>query len=664
MKWTSLLTALLFSLSVHADLEPRLVKKSGDVEIPPGMHLVRDRTGARWLLPEDMDTPPEREVQVEYYKNANKPRVTDRIGNHEVLDQPISALDAVVSTNAQDARSLMQRLPKAFAELMHLEKAANMHANTSNDLKSLGVFGPAEFTTFKVPYIPIPVEDMEFARISNYATPETRRLLEFEGTVNGKRGKFIRFFIHPNYVKSYADLISKFGIVYHYEGLSSSSPRSLIVMDPNKPNEVHWVKVSLHKKLDGSVRINTDKKARRAIIMSEAINEVPKNEMNKYGVSFMLEPAAFQPKGKIASTIHREVAPDLLNPAPGTKWIPAFILQNTGEHAVPGLNLEDMMRASRMAPGDFVRERIVRPLLRSYLAMGMKEGLPGELHTQNFYYELRQTPDGWVPTGNVKFKDNDGFRFDTELAMRSRRNLGFFSEFDAPFAWGKFSNALGTGAEGIPFIGSWYYKLIRNVNGFETLSAYMLRALSQIDPSGAWSKDSVQLMFDDIAAEEARKITGVEITRADYGYGADKGLNKIINTYRAQLSLIEDVSQKADAELQSVLKAEFERLRAAERVSALRRSVSKDAYFLAHQMKDGSIIIEARTPKTTQANPDPTIGFAMVESPKTQEGRAAHRRVGALLERYYARQSTQDRRTDQQRSAAPGRAALCRGMYL
>lgn len=645
--WLILLTTLLLSVASFAQLEPRLVKKSGDIEVPEGMHLVRDRTGARWLLPLEMQTPPEREVEIEYFRNRNQPRVVDRIGMHEVLDQPKSALDTVVSTDASETRNVMTRLPEVLADVMNLEKGANLHARTSNDLKSLGVFGPAQFTTFEVPYIPIPLEEMEFARISDYARPETRELLEFTGTVKGRRGKFIRFFIHPNYVHSYADLIAKFGIVYHYHAVSSSSPRSLIVMDSDPAKtDVHWVKVSLHKKLDGSVRINTDKKARRAIIMSEAINEVPKAQMAEYGVSFMLEPAAFQPKGKIASTIHREVAPELVSPARGTRWIPAFILQNTGEHAVPGLNLTDMIRASGMAPGDFVQEMLVRPLLRGYLSMGIREGLPGELHTQNFYYEVRKTRRGWVPTGKVLFKDNDGFRYDTEMALRSKRNMNFFARFDQPFIWGKFSNTLGTGAEGIPFLGSWYYKLIRNVNGFETLSAYMMRALEQIEPAGGWNKDRIQLLFDDVAAQEAKKITGVEISRADYGFGADKGLNKALNEFRTRLSQSVPDTQKADAELQTVLKAEWERLRAAERVSALRRSVSKDADFVAHRLPDGSMIIEARTPKITAKNPDPTIGFAMVESAETREGRGALRRIGALLDRLEARRGTETRATD------------------
>lgn len=609
-------------------LQPRQVPKTGDVEIPPGMHLVRDRAGLRWLLPVGMEKPPEREVEVRYFKTRETPTRKGRIGSHEVLSGPLNAEATVVTTDVEARESLMKRMPKAFAEVMYLEKAANLHALTSNDLKSLGVFAPAEFTTFKVPYIPIPVSEMEFAHLSDYARGDTKSLVEFE---KGGR-KYVRFFVHPNYVNAYAELIERHGIVYHYDAMTTSSPRSLIVMDAEKPGEVHWVKVSIHKEIDGSVRINTDKKARRAIIMSEAIESVPGEQMKRYGVQFMLEPAALQPKGKIASTIFREVDPELLNPGRGYRWIPAFILQNTGENAVEGLNIKDMAALAGERPMDFVQERIVRPLLRSYLGMGLVEGLPGELHTQNFYYRLKKVNGGWLPTGEVMFKDNDGFRFDTELAVRQNRKLARFAAFQDPFTWGKFSNALGLGAEGVAFLGSWYYKLIRNVNGFETLAAYLLRAINEVDPRARLDKDGIQRVFDRIAAEEAEKITGIRLAEADFGFGQDKGLNKILGEWRAKLALISDgpeaLAQRENTRLQSLLATEWERLKSESRVSPLRRSLSQAAYFQLMRLVDGTLIIEARTPKTTAATPDPVIGFALLEAPNTAEGRRAEQRLG------------------------------------
>ena len=609
-------------------LQPRQVPKTGDVEIPPGMHLVRDRAGLRWLLPVGMEKPPEREVEVRYFKTRETPTRKGRIGSHEVLSGPLNAEATVVTTDVEARESLMKRMPKAFAEVMYLEKAANLHALTSNDLKSLGVFAPAEFTTFKVPYIPIPVSEMEFAHLSDYARGDTKSLVEFE---KGGR-KYVRFFVHPNYVNAYAELIERHGIVYHYDAMTTSSPRSLIVMDAEKPGEVHWVKVSIHKEIDGSVRINTDKKARRAIIMSEAIESVPGEQMKRYGVQFMLEPAALQPKGKIASTIFREVDPELLNPGRGYRWIPAFILQNTGENAVEGLNIKDMAALAGERPMDFVQERIVRPLLRSYLGMGLVEGLPGELHTQNFYYRLKKVNGGWLPTGEVMFKDNDGFRFDTELAVRQNRKLARFAAFQDPFTWGKFSNALGLGAEGVAFLGSWYYKLIRNVNGFETLAAYLLRAINEVDPRARLDKDGIQRVFDRIAAEEAEKITGIRLAEADFGFGQDKGLNKILGEWRTKLALISDgpeaLAQRENTRLQSLLATEWERLKSESRVSPLRRSLSQAAYFQLMRLVDGTLIIEARTPKTTAATPDPVIGFALLEAPNTAEGRRAEQRLG------------------------------------
>jgi hypothetical protein len=146
-----------------------------------------------------------------------------KVGRHQILSGPINAEATVVATDVSSPESLMRRMPKALADVMQLEKAANLHAQESNDLKSLGVFAPAEFTTFKVPYIPIPVSEMEFSHLSDYATAETKSLVQFE---KGGR-KYNRFFIHPNYVSAYADLIEKFGIVYHYDAMTTSSPKIL-----------------------------------------------------------------------------------------------------------------------------------------------------------------------------------------------------------------------------------------------------------------------------------------------------------------------------------------------------------------------------------------------------------------------------------------------------
>ena len=49
---------------------PRQVPKTGAVEIPEGMRLVRDRAGLRWLLPIGMDQPPERDIEIRYFIRA------------------------------------------------------------------------------------------------------------------------------------------------------------------------------------------------------------------------------------------------------------------------------------------------------------------------------------------------------------------------------------------------------------------------------------------------------------------------------------------------------------------------------------------------------------------------------------------------------------------
>lgn len=611
------LTLLLsFSLWAQVDLTPRKVAKSGDVEVPEGMHIVNSRTGEKWLVPLDMQSPPELAVRdVDYFKADSAPQEKGKFGTHKVLDGALSAEDTFVAEE-----KFWDKIPKAFADLMNSEKDYNLHGQ-SDHFKFLGDYGPASKKPFYVPYIPIPAEDMEFAHLSDYASDETKNFVAVE--VNGK--KVFRAFIHPNYPANYEELIEKYGLVYHYIGVTTSSPRSLVVIDPDDASTVHWVKPSLPKKIDGSVRLNIDTKLRRAVIMSEALAEIPMEARKSYGVDFMTEPASLQFPGKQFGTIFREVNPELMHPGKNKSWMPAFALNAPGKTGQP--IIQEMIEKSGKPAKEFIQESIVRPFLKSYLSLALNEGLPGEFHTQNFYYELNQRG---LPTGRFIFKDNDGFRFDVEIAMRKGRRLDYLSKFQKPFYWAKFSNALGTGGEGVQFLGSWYYKLIRNVNGFETLSSYILSVMKDTnDPT--WTKDGIQRLFDDIALEEATKITGVEIpAEKRYGFGKDKGLNEILNLHRRNLSMNQNVDiWKDDEAMQAYLRGVYENLSANSLVHE-RGSVGVRAYFVPHVLRDGTIMIEARSTSPRNVYKNPTLGLGIIETASDLEKEVA-RKIAPLL---------------------------------
>lgn len=616
-KFLSLLLVLFLSFSLGAqELNPRKVAKTGDIDIPQGMHIVTSRTGERWLVPLEMDGAPELSVrEVDYFKAETQPREIGKIGTHKKLNGALSAEDTFV-----DEKEFWDNIPKAFADLMNSEKDYNLHGQ-SDHFKFLGDYGPASKRPFYIPYIPIPAEDMEFAHLSDYASTDTKNFVTTE--VNGK--KIFRAFIHPNYPANYDDLIAKYGLVYHYIGVTTSSPRSLVVVDPDAPTTVHWVKPSLPKKIDGSVRLNIDTKLRRAVIMSEALAEIPMEARQAYGVDFMTEPASIQFPGKQFGTIFREVNPELMHPGKNKSWMPAFALNAPGKSGTP--IIQEMIAKSGQPAEEFIKESIVRPFLRSYLSLALNEGLPGEFHTQNFYYELDVRG---LPTGRFIFKDNDGFRFDVEIAMRKKRRLDYLSKFEKPFYWAKFSNALGTGGEGVQFLGSWYYKLIRNVNGFETLSSYILSVMKDAN-SSTWTKDGIQRLFDDIALEEATKITGVEIP-ADkrYGFGKDKGLNEILNLHRRNLSMNQNVSVwQNDEAMQTYLRSVYETLSTNGLVHE-RGSVGVKAYFVPHVLRDGTIMVEARSPSPRNAYKNPTLGLAIIESGSTLEKEVAQK-IGPTL---------------------------------
>lgn len=582
------------------DLSPRKIAKSADVEVPEGMHIVTSRTGEKWLVPLDMQKPPASAVrEVEYYKAQSEPKNVRSFDGHKLYDQAMSGEDVFV-----DEDQFWKKIPKAFSQLMNDEKDYNLHGQ-SDHFKFLGDFGPSSKKPFMVPYIPIPEEDMDFAHLSDYASDDTKKFVVTEE--NGKR--VFRAFIHPNYPENYEALIQKYGIVYHHVGITTSSPRSLVVIDPDNPSVVHWVKPSLPKKIDGSVRLNIDTKLRRAVIMSEALAKIPLKARKDYGVDFMTEPASLQFPGKKFGTIFREVNTELMYPGRGKKWIPAFALNAPGASGKP--IIQEMVEKSGKPAEEFIQESIIRPFLKSYLALALHEGLPGEFHTQNFYYELDSKG---LPTGRFIFKDNDGFRFDVELAMRKKRGLEYLSKFDRPFYWAKFSNALGTGGEGVQFLGSWYYKLIRNVNGFETLSSYILSVMKATGHK-TWTKDGIQRLFDDTALEEAKKMTGVDLPESSkYGFGKDKGLNEILNIHRKNLASAENIDVwKDDPDLQKFLKEAYASVKASGHAHE-RGSVGAKAYYIPHVMEDGTIMVEARSPSPRNKYKNPTLGMGLIEA--------------------------------------------------
>jgi hypothetical protein len=550
-----------------------------------------------------MNEPPEREINIKYYKqprSSDPPQVIGSIGDQKIYSAAFPAETIFVPYD-----NFIRRLAPSLADLIETEKELNVHATESVDLQSLGRFGPSQKEAFKLPYIPIPEDEFPFAYISEYATESMRELVSFRH--KGKR--YIRFFIHPNYPNHFDELIEKYGIVYHYEAVSTASPRSLILRDPDSRSQTAWwVKPSLPKEIDGSVRINTPEKVRRAVLMSDALNGIPDITLDSYDAAVMVETAAFEPPGKQSGTIFREIHPELIKPREGRRWLPAFALKAP----VPGhaTLLDQMIKTSGLPADKFISEKIIRPLMRSYLSLGLLEGLPGELHTQNFYYELNSRG---LPTGRMMLKDADGFRFDVELALRRGRDLSFLTQFDKPFYWAKFSNTIGEGAEGVPFLGSWYYKLIRNVSGFETLAAYVLATQGGRGGSAFSTKNKVQKAFDQIALEEAKKITGITVPREKLGFGGDNGLNYVLNRWREGFSSRIGLLAESDSIVQDLAKKEWERLSRLERLSVLRYGVGEDPKFLIHPQANGSHLIEARKPKLRSNQVDPTIGFALSE---------------------------------------------------
>jgi len=593
-------------LSFSQELSPKLISKNGDVEVPNGMHIVKSRSGERWLLPLEMTVAPIISREADYFEFKKEKWSTDNqdqaMGEFKRSAYPISGRDAI----QYNEPNFISKLPQGIQDLLEYEKKLNLHGRNSPTFDVLGDFSPKSEIPFLLPFIPLEKDEFEYL-FQSYSDFKDMKWIKF--TSEGK--EYYKFFIHPNYVDRYQELIEKHGIVYHYYAVTTSSPRSLIVVDPKALDDVYWVKPSLHKKIDGSVRTNTSKKVVRSSLISNAFKAIPEEDLEKMGVEVMYEPFSMLPRGRESGTIFRKIHPDF-KAKKELNWLPALSLNSSREGKVKTVLLE-MIEKSKKTPINFVTEKIIRPILRAYLSLSFLEGLSGELHVQNFYYQLGE--DG-LPTGKILIKDLDGFRYDVEIAMRNNRDLSFLAKYKKPFIWAKFSNSLGTGGEKIPFVGSWYYKLIRNVTGFETLSSYILNSSNQFQDTIDWDKDFIQRLFDDIAIEESTKITGLIIPdELRYGFNKDKGLNWFLHEHRASKSRAQKFLDVGYTQEQ--LKEIYMDMKLKNNVHE-RRGLNLKAKFRLVE-SGGHFFVEAYDEGKRNKYKNPTIGLAILDLEKSNK---------------------------------------------
>jgi hypothetical protein len=478
----------------------------------------------------------------------------------------------------QNATQALGRLPSGVQTMLKTDVVDNPWVQGHEQMKNkLGKFRPEARQVFDLPYIPIPTSKMKFKYLDADMSANMKRNVKFtEGGVEK-----IRFFFHPLYANKYKELIETYGAKHgEYWATCTSSPRSLVVWQKNKPTKPIWVKVSLHAHLDyytkrdangqekkvGISRVQTEKKAHRSALVNQAFRSLGRGELRKHALEFMPEPAAFVPgdiqyhgarRGFDRATIFRDIPTSLTSTAAGAKkFIPAFAY-------IKGLKATS--ERTNIPVMELVKKGLMEPLVRSYLYLGMEHGLSGEMHTQNFLLEVNNRG---LPTGKIMVKDLDGYRMDLDMRIRNNKSIDFLNGYKHPFMWAKHSATQGSSSNPAVLHG-WFNKLIRNVNGFTTtrttngvtktvyatpagqlmerlqtdfpqVYTQLKRDAVRRDPSLRGNTDkinrkAIEQVFDKVAQEQFQKITGIAIPADKWGYGQKKGLNYGLGKLRGEL---------------------------------------------------------------------------------------------------------------------------------
>jgi hypothetical protein len=523
---------------------------------------------------------------------------------------------------AQNTDQVFSTLPQGVQTMLKHEIVDNPWIQGHEEMiKKLGDFRPEARKIFDLPYIPIPADKMKFKYESSGMSQNMKDNVSFTDRDGVRK---VRYFIHPLNADKYKELIETYGIKYgEYQATCTSSPRSMVAWQKDKPQKPIWVKVSLHAHLDyytkrdkngnekkvGISRVQTEKKARRSALVNAAFNSAQRSELDRHRVDFMAEPASFVP-GEInyggrsmrfdRATIFRDLPEALTRANPNTRYIPAFTFIKNMKSTLGTINTERTQQGKKKINViAWMTKGLIEPLTRTYIHLGLEHGLQGELHTQNFLLEVDRKG---IPTGKVMVKDLDGFRMDLDMRIRNGRSIKYLNHFTNPFEWAKHSATQGSSSNPAVLQG-WFNKLIRNVNGFtttrtvngQTQTIYstpagqlmvqlrkdfpetfqkMQRAAVRRDPSlegnqGKTEQKAVEQIFDLVGRAQFSRQTGIRVKMSDWGYGQNKGLNKGLNILRDQLfkgqkglgASFQGGQLQKDAQAQTVLKRHYSRLR-------------------------------------------------------------------------------------------------------
>jgi hypothetical protein len=229
---------------------------------------------------------------------------------------------------------------------------------------------------------------------------------QFLRTRDGTRE--VRYLVHPES----RGAIERSGVLHHATpgepllATATSSSRTLLTWDPANPAVPFFAKLSLDQKLYGLDRMINGAQVARSLGVERILarsTDLPRS------FRWLPEVLGVMPHGpERGGMILRTIPADLLSG--DRRLIPLFALGPAGPAGEAPILARMIARSGKSAP-DFVRDRIIRPFVREYVALLDDHGIVSEPHAQNVLLEVGR--DG-MPTGRFVHRDLGGFVPDLE----------------------------------------------------------------------------------------------------------------------------------------------------------------------------------------------------------------------------------------------------------
>lgn len=264
---------------------------------------------------------------------------------------------------------------------------------------------PAEYlpqggNVFQVPFIPIPLQDLEWLGEKSTADFLTE-------------GNTFRFLVHPASLSLYATLIQKYGLVYaDYWATPTSSARSVVMWQEKAPQSVFSVKLSVAGERSGQTREVTPQEALHSVLVTKLLSNdnSPQNVEAETRLGLISEPFAAIPKSIAAGLIIKRI--DNLD----LQMRPVFSLYSKSSGASQS-HIEKIAKREGRSVESVARSFAIA-LQDSLVSFYRRTGVIPEPHSQNVLYRYRR--------GQWKFRFRDASGAAVNYSIRQQ--LGLNSE--------------------------------------------------------------------------------------------------------------------------------------------------------------------------------------------------------------------------------------------